>query len=430
MADYYRAARQVNRTMAHWLGSAFAGTITAPHNWTELESVLNRAEAPSLLRALNEQGALGHLLPSWKHVEGMVVRDFYHRYTVDEHSVVAVENAIRLQSELPGLFSEMARHTGHFTLLLIALILHDTGKGQGAKSHAEASVVTAELDLIAIGMPLDDRELVLFLIRNHLVMSETMTTRDLSDPQTARSIAELTGTHERLALLTLMTYADISAVNPTALTPWRTALLAQLYSAASAAISLPPEAGVNLQRSNGVWKLDLFAKDRPFLLASVAGAISSFGMDIVHAEASSTSEYTVREQFTFYDPNQTLALNPGERVELAETVRRAAEGTVDVEKLLLKREKKKQTEPYIRPRFDNDVSAFATVLTVDADDRPGLLYRLARAISAAGCDIEKVMINTEGRAAKDVFYILSSGAKLTKDRQDAIVAEINSRASS
>ena len=248
-----------------------------------------------------------------------------------------------------------------------------------------------------------------------------MTTRDLTDPQTARAIAELTGTHERLALLTLMTYADISAVNPRALTPWRTTLLWQLYAATAelpaTATALPVKPGVTLERGNGVWTLALVSPDRPYLLASVAGAISSFGMDILRAEAYSLDEQTACERFTFTDPFHTLDLNREEVQVVNTTVERAAAGLEDIPRLLSRR-----IRPFARPfdlriDFDRRVSQTATVLTVTTEDRPGLLYQLSQAISSEGCNIEKVLINTEGRKAIDVFYMTASGQKLSTEKE-------------
>ncbi len=423
MASYFRAAREVLSRFK----SSPAPPLPAVSNWQEFEPVLVH---PDKLRSMHVSGALGRMLPSWAGIEGLALRDYYHQYTVDEHSLVAIENILHLRSGPAGAFADLARDTRRYPLLLMALLLHDTGKGRQTDSHSRASVEAAAPDLEAIGMPSADRELVLFLIGAHLEMSRTMTTRDLSDPQTARYIGELTQTQERLALLTLMTYADISAVNPRALTPWRTTLLWQLYAATAdlpaGELSLPVGPGVTLERGEGVWMLALVAPDRPYLLASVAGAISSFGMDIVRAEAYPLDERTACERFTFTDPFHTLDLNPEETRVVTSTVERAAKGLEDVPRLLSRRMRPKARAHEIDIGFDHQVSQTATVLTVTTEDRPGLLYELSLAISSEGCNIEKVLINTEGRRAIDVFYVTASGLKLSAAREEQLSAKIRS----
>ncbi|MDQ6675792.1 MAG: HD domain-containing protein [Acidobacteriota bacterium] len=413
-------------------------TVHPVCEWRALATILALPHAGLALREMHETGVLGRIFPGWASIEGLVVRDFYHQYTVDEHTLVAVETALQLRTGPPGLFPDLAREAPDYPLLLTALLLHDAGKGKGAESHAEVSVESALPVLTELAMPADDRELVLFLIGAHLDMSRTMTTRDLTDPQTARTMAARAGTLERLKLLTLLTYADISAVNPRALTPWRTTLLWQLYSVAAAEISATrepaqmaapsaaqPQAGVTLEHANGVWTLTLSTPDRPFLFASVAGALSSFGMDILRAEAYSP-HHLATDKFTFSDPTRTLELNPGEASVLTATVERAAAGLEDIPKLLKRRSRPLPHTPHLDIAFDSETSQAATILTIVGADRPGLLYHLAFAISSEGCNIETVLINTEGRRAIDVFYVTASGLKLSEERQEQLAARIRS----
>ncbi len=268
-----------------------------------------------------------------------------------------------------------------------------SGKGDEHEGHSESSAKLAEPALIRIGMPAEDRETVLFLIRAHLEMSATMNSRDLSDPVTIRAMADRAETVEKLKLLTLLTYADISAVNPSAMSPWRGSLLWQLYSSThrelmrelqsdrlhtgsvfleglpvryqrthtreeiAAHIKMAEEGTIiDLQRKGGVYQLTAVAPDRPALLASIAGAISSFGMNIVKAEAFSNASGTVVDTFTFADPLRTLELNPSEIDVMKKTVRRAALGEEDVAKLLSRRPAPRFTSYEPRIAFDNDAS--------------------------------------------------------------------------
>jgi [protein-PII] uridylyltransferase len=299
-----------------------------------------------------------------------------------------------------------------------------------------------------------------------------MFSRDVYDPQTIRDVAHQMGTVERLKVQTLLTYADISAVHPTAMTPWRAEQLWQLYlmvyneltrelssERIEAVPAGPPEriaflegfpmrylrtnseAGigehmaleeksrkrgmaVDIRKLDSAWQLTLVAHDRPGLFASVAGTLSSFGMNILKAEAFSNLRSMVLDTFTFADPARTLDLNPSEVERLHATVERVLSGKLDVKELLRNRPKpvlpSRKAGIQARVVFDSEASSTATLIEIVAGDRPGLLYELATAISANGGNIEVVLIDTQAHKAIDVFYVTSEGAKLTAEKQDAI----------
>ena len=220
-----------------------------------------------------------------------------------------------------------------------------------------------------------------------------MQSRDLFDPQTIRDVAHQMETVERLKALTLVTYADISAVNPQVMTPWRAEQLWQLYLAVyneltreleteriEAIPSGPPArvaflegfptrylrthteqevdehmaleeksrkrgAAVDVRRLESAWQLTLVAADRPFLFASVAGTLSSFGMNILKAEAFANRRGLVLDTFTFDDPLRTLDLNPTEADRLRATTERVLAGKTDVRELLRNRPKPLAAQP-------------------------------------------------------------------------------------
>jgi [protein-PII] uridylyltransferase len=109
----------------------------------------------------------------------------------------------------------------NLALLRFALLFHDSGKGARSGDHARLSVELARAAMQRLQMGAEEQRAVEFLIHHHLDLSAVMSSRDLHDPSTARLLAQRIGTLERLKLLTLLTYADISAVNPGAMTPWR-----------------------------------------------------------------------------------------------------------------------------------------------------------------------------------------------------------------
>jgi len=447
--------------------------FTPSTTWEDWRRLLALPRAARGLRAMQEAGTLAAALPEWRAVECLVVRDFYHRYTVDEHTLVAIDS---LECVTDARFAGLLAEIEEPALLRFALLLHDSGKGSG-HDHVQESLAIVRRVLARLGAPEADRAAVEFLVENHLALSQVMTSRDLHDTATALALAERVGTIERLKLLVMLTYADISAVNPQAMTPWRLEQLWRVYLLAHeeltreleterihAAAGVSPERAAFLEglptryvrthseseidghvalarqletrplaieivHERSVYRLSLLARDRAGLFAAVAGALSSFGMNILKAEAFSNAHGIIVDTFTFSDPHRTLELNPSEVDRLRGIVRKVVEGKQDVEKLLRARPRPvlasrgAKLDP--RVAFSNDASEAATLIEIVAEDRPGLLYDLAHAISDSGCNIEVVLIDTEAHKALDVFYVTADGRKLDaalKDRlRDALV---------
>jgi [protein-PII] uridylyltransferase len=440
--------------------------------WPVLREILSLPHVDLALREMNETRVLPAIFPEFAHVESLVVRDFYHRYTVDEHILVAIRTLAQLKRKPDTGFPNLIAEAPPLAILYLALLFHDAGKGTG-QDHTLASVRLARGMFDRIGLPQADRDTVVFLIERHLQMSAAMTSRDISDPAVANEIAKYIGTVERLKYLTLLTYADISAVNPEAMTTWRSTLLWNLYTSVYRALTseldtgrlearsygspereyfldgLPvrylrthseediarhmemskeEEAAVRLVREKDVFKMTVVTSDRPFLFASIAGALASFGMNIVNAEAFGNRHGIVVDTFYFVDPLRTLELNPGEDAVLINTVRRTVRGDLKVETLLKRRpvrtpaSQHMQFEPIVA--VDNTASDTATLLEITAEDRPGLLYQIAASISAAQCNIEVVLIDTRAHRALDVFYITRDGGKLPAPDAEALAASL------
>src|SRR6202035_2963080 len=191
--------------------------------WLYLGEILAQPHAAQALRAMHSLRLLTLLLPELKAIDSLVVRDFYHRFTVDEHSFLAIEILHRLkqaQSEWDKRYAELLAELEDPELLYLALLLHDTGKGVPGANHVAASLEIAGRCLDRLDVDSGERTVVLFLIGNHLEMSAQLR-RDIFNPETVSAFADKIGTPERLKMLCLLTYADIKAVNPEALTPWK-----------------------------------------------------------------------------------------------------------------------------------------------------------------------------------------------------------------
>ncbi len=444
--------------------------------WPALHSILTLPHAAAALHVMHDTGLLPALFPEWRKIFCLVVPDFYHRYTVDEHTLVAIAKLDDLAgSKDPGerRLAEILSEVGDLALLRFALLFHDAGKGAHSGNHARLSVELARSAAARIRMPREEADTVEFLIEHHLDLSAVMSSRDLYDPATARLLAVGIGTLERLKLLTLLTYADISAVNPAAMTPWR---LEQLWTAYRVAhqrlltdlgteriaalpagfqgdpadadfirgfpsrylrthaleeirahaelyeISKPTGVAAQIDSpgisSGAMRRATIVARDRPALFASLAGAISSFGMDILKAEAFSNDQGWILDTFIFADPKRTLELNPTETTRLTQVLEDVAQGRQNTEELLrgraaANRSKRRTVQPHVN--FDSQACENATLIEIVAEDRPGLLYDLASAISTAGCNIDVVLIDTEGHKAIDVFYVATNGQRLSSN---------------
>lgn len=468
-------ARSTERRLVDHLFQWSRHFESAPPQAAFWRDFLEQPHAVAALRSMAATGMLAALIPEWERIEHLVVRDFYHQYTVDEHTLMTLESLSELASG-QGKLAELAQESqGVLWLLKLALLMHDIGKGSG-HDHSQEAVNLCRRFLERSGIDEIDASTVLFLIENHLALSMVLQSRDLDDPDTARFVATLTKTEERLRLLTLMTYADISGVNSTAMTPWRAdqlwrlyrighrritgALSDQRYDTASNAYGdidgrlktfldglplrylwtharIEAEAhcqlfekaeqsgvAVDIERREGVFTATIVTADRPFLFASIAGAIASFGLNIVRAEAFSNAAGYVIDRFTFLDPVRNLDLNPPEVERLRLLLQKVAMGKAKIEELLKNRPLRKPPgrSGAVKPSvtLDWDSAPGAAVFEVVAQDRPGLLHSLASSISTLDCNIEIVLVDTQAHKAIDVFHVTRQGSKPSRELADAL----------
>jgi [protein-PII] uridylyltransferase len=207
-----------------------------PGLWLHLQVILTGPFAGRALRAMHALGILELVIPEFHGIDALVIRDAYHRYTVDEHTFVLIDTLHALAAEgrdaWASRFAGLLRELPHPELLFLAALLHDTGKGHRTGRHAMESARMARNVLARLEVDAYESGLVLEIIRHHLEMSAALR-RDVFDQETIRSFAARVPTPESLRMLTLFTYADIAAVHPDALTPWKAENLWRLFMATS-----------------------------------------------------------------------------------------------------------------------------------------------------------------------------------------------------
>ncbi len=463
--------------------------------WLYLQETLVQRHAADALRSMSALRLLAILLPELQGIEALVVRDFYHRYTVDEHSFLAIENLHRLKethSDGERRFAELLGEVEQPELLYLALLLHDSGKGVPEANHVEVGLELTDSCAERLDLDATDRETVRYLVGSHLEMSAAMR-RDVFDPANVKLFSERVGTPERLKMLCLMTYADIKAVNPEAMTPWKADTLWQLYISCANYLSRSADERVHTHdagylgasnlahlnslagvagkrvkhffegmpqrylrihgvgdvlthadmaaglRPGGVqldlkhvrhsYELTLVATDRPFLFASVSGALAGWGMNIVKANAFSNEAGIVVDTFYFTDRFRTLEMNLQEWDRLKQSIASVVKGEIDVERMLRDRAKSQKTtsakvKVSTQIEFDDQCSAHSTLLQVLTQDAPGLLYRISSLLARHDCNIEIALIETEGQMAIDVFYLTSRSGKLSPELQRVLGIEL------
>lgn len=197
-----------------------------------LELITSKDHPAAILRRMNESGVLGRFVPEFGRIVAMMQFNMYHHFTVDEHLLrtVAMLTDVELgglEEEVP-LSSELIKKITERRVLFVAAFLHDIGKGQNEDHSVLGARIASEL-CPRFGMTDRETALVIWLIREHLTMSQVAERRDIADPKTITDFAEVVGTREKLDLLLLLTVADIRAVGPGVWNGWKGQLLRSLY---------------------------------------------------------------------------------------------------------------------------------------------------------------------------------------------------------
>ncbi|MDB6069396.1 MAG: UTP--GlnB [Verrucomicrobiales bacterium] len=207
-------------------------------NRETFEAIISRkGEVGHTLRQMHRVGFLGRYLPEFGELTDLVQHEFFHRYTADEHTLKCLERLDELSDNKDpklGFHQNLFHELEDPFVLYAALIMHDTGRAEGVRKHAYASTELADAVCRRLQVPDTRRNMLLFLVDNHLLFWHTATTRNLEDPEVIAGFAKIVRRKEWLDALFLHTYADSRATNEAGWTDWKESLVRQLYKATAA----------------------------------------------------------------------------------------------------------------------------------------------------------------------------------------------------
>jgi [protein-PII] uridylyltransferase len=505
--DVLRAGRRIDVVVEEALAAAASATGAArpPEEAlpAELAAALESAPAADRLAALvgalsagrdgaraveiaSAHDAMEAVLPGWHLLWGRVQRDPYHRFPVEVHLLHAAAEASAFVSADTA--AHEARAVGDPAALLLGAFLHDAGK-VGRGSHVAVGEEVARRALTDLDAPQELRDDVAFLVREHLLLADTATRRDISEEDVVLRVARAVGDRRRLAMLSVLTTADAVATGPAASSSWRLGLVHNLVERVERALdrglvregdveqleraegairaalarvleqeqieaflrSVPAgylrwadpadaagDLGLVLPRpaegevrmaarpagdAGGLHRLAVAARDRPGLLAVIAGACTVAGLSILSAQIFTTSGGVALDVFTVRGTFEE-DVQPERWDRLRRTLTAAVPGEADVAAavaVLRHHARAPVAEVPLTVRFDHEESDFHTVVEVGAADRPGLLFDLASAFASLSLDVHLARVATYGHRVVDVFYVTDlEGRTLSADRADSV----------
>ncbi len=435
--------------------------------------------AVPVFEALDHEGVLTRLLPEWEHVRSRPQRNAYHRFTVDRHLLEAVAECAQLldagdqaQISSSDVDAVVARACRRPELLLLGALLHDIAKGQPG-DHSEVGAQSALAIARRIGLDSEGREIVVWLVRNHLMIAEVATRRDLSDASVADGVAAAcAGDAERLRLLYLLTIGDSRATGPAAWSPSKASLIRDLFVKAAAAIErgearalandrremlvetigadaaeellgrLPESyvlafepqemaSHIELLRASDAVRCEpaadavtitVVTSDRAGLLATLAGALTVCGLNVLEANVFGTTDGRALDVFRAADP---FGRTNEDASRVVQTIERALRDEIDLTARVEERRRaysfSTATKGTVGIVVDDETSESDSIIEVHADDDVGLLYRLASAFAELELDVRVAKVATLGTRVVDVFYVRDArGQKIDADDAERV----------
>ena len=446
-------------------------------------SILRRGKgADALLMKMHQLGFLSRYIPEFSDVEGKVHYDLYHVHPVDIHSILAVEELGRLrdgyyQKDYP-LLTSLIREIEKPDILFLTTLLHDIGKGKEGDHSSVGAEMINHIGL-RMGLPSEDRGLMDFLVRHHLLMIETAFRRDLHDEQAILRFANETGNPVRLKMLYLLTFADIKAVGPEAWTSWKNSLLMELFLKTSHFFEKGEEPQAFLKRGETIaqlwqslpretlsryaehlpdrylstyssgeischikmaqsldkevllvgWspeeevraRVTICTKDRYGLFSKIAGSMFLNRLNILEAQVHTWGNGVALDTFYVEDPTGEIERR---LQQFKKDLKEILSGKISLKLLLSQREESGWIQKKVIPKVpgeakvNNRDSDFYTIIEITGEDRLGVLYEITQALTDCGCDIHFARISTLGNRVVDVFYVQDEwGEKIVEPKK-------------
>ena len=380
-----------------------------------------------VFEALDQEGLIEKWIPEWAHVRFLPQRNVLHRHTVDRHML---ETAVRAAA--------LTRTVKRPDLLLVGALFHDIGKGFANKDHSEYGEELILPLAKRIGFDEEDCNILGLMVREHLLLSEVATRRDLDDPATIALVNERVKDPDSLQLLHALSIADGQATGRTAWSDWKASLVSTLVNKCLAAMSgtkpvaqpeltpkikLTGEISLAIEEGDGIFEIDVIARDQVGLLSIVAGVLSICRLEVRAARTKTTNEIAVFRWTVATDPNVEM---PSES-KLLELLHKGIHGELDLGRKIDERIENYRRIPGIPTpppvvSVMNDIATSATVVEVRMHDRPGVLYSVAKAISRTGVDIRAAIVSTLGAEAFDTLYVTDVAGNALTEAQARLLA--------
>jgi [protein-PII] uridylyltransferase len=447
-------------------------------------SILRKGErVETLLKKMHELGFLSRYIPEFSEIAGKIHYDLYHVHPVDIHSILAVEELGKLrgglyQKDYP-LLTSLIREIEKPEILFLTTLLHDIGKGMDGDHSSIGEEMVRHIGE-RMGLSVENRELIGFLVSHHLFMINTASRRDLYDEQVILRFANEVKNLNQLKMLYLLTFADIKAVGPEAWTSWKNTLLMELFLKASHFFEKGAVAGPFLKGDEMIQKLQeslspeiiseyaeqlpgrylscyssteithhiemarsiekelllvkweiekeiqakvtICTKDRYGLFSKITGSMFINRLNILEAQIHTWENGVALDTFWVEDATKDIdrRLKQFEK-DLAEIL----SGEVPLKDLLSKRKESNWIQQKVIPKvsgeikINNDDSDFYTIVEVTGEDRIGILYEITQALTDHGCDIHFARISTLGNRIVDVFYVQDTWGEKIEGKQKA-----------
>lgn len=333
------------------------------------------------LNLMHELGVLDRFIPEFAGLTCLVQHEFYHRYTADVHTLEAIRQLDLIFTEAEPItlkYRQALHETDDPTLLYLTLLLHDIGKSAGIKGHAESGVTIAGPILERLGVSPEARELVSYVIKNHLVMARFWQKRDVDDPNTAAAFAEIAGDAERLRHLYVHTFCDARGTAASLWNSYKDTLHTHLFLATLEHLNLGEAVRANYEKKKQMTQQELIARKIPGI--SSDEVVAHFGL--------------LPERYFIQTDVDEITLH-------LQMVNRLLKSIANADSL-------GTLKPVIE--WQDDINRSLTVVNVVTWDRAGLFYKLAGAFSVAGLSILGAkIISRSDHIAIDTFYVVEPG---------------------